>query len=1059
MISSDVERAVELAERLLASSTTDKQQQRLGRLVADESGKRLSMALADQVLRIRDPERAAARFRALVREHGVPRFVGALDRTMLRAGVLASALVPKVVVPLVRARIRDETSAVILGAADPGLAKHIARRRAEGIRLNVNLLGEAILGEDEAARRLEATLELAERPDVDYVSVKLSAICSQLNVLAFDESVELVTERLRTLYRRATAAGTFVNLDMEEYKDLQLTAAAFMSVLDEPAFEGIDAGIVLQAYLPDSHDALDQLASWATARFARGGGRVKVRIVKGANLAMERVEAELRDWPQAPYTSKEEVDASYKRLLASAIAVGPALRVGVGSHNLYDVAWALVQREVHGVADRVEIEMLEGMADPQAHAARDEAGGILLYAPVVKKTERDSAIAYLVRRLEENAAPENFLRHLFEGGRDLAGERERFVRAVSDSATVSTAPRRTQDRRNELHFTVPGGSFANEPDTDFALPQNREWARSVLRRKLPTEVHAVVAGRAVTGPLSGTGPGYRFVEAYGALVDEAVNAAARAGKEWRARAMDERREVVHRIGDVLARRRGELLAAMASETGKVLLEGDPEVSEAVDFARWYAQHAIDDPTFEPYSTIVVASPWNFPLAIPLGGVTAGLAAGAAVILKPAPEAVLVGRLLAECCWEAGVPKDLLQYLPTPDGPVGKRLITHDGVDAVVLTGSYETAQLFLGWRPDLRLHAETSGKNSMVVTASADIDLAVRDLVRSAFGHAGQKCSAASLAVVEASVHDDPRFLRQLADAVQSLPVGRPHDLRSIVGPLIHPPSGALDDALRHLQRGESWLVAPRRLDDDLWTPGVKTGVRVGSRFHMTECFGPVLGIMRVGSLDEAIDVQNAVPYGLTGGIHTLDPAEVEHWLERVEAGNLYVNRHTTGAIVRRQPFGGWKRSVVGPTVKAGGPHYVASLGRWRPVPLDESTWGGFSAVDETGLRVEANVLRYRPLRRGVCVHGELTDDERAIAERASRQTGTPVVFTVDQPDLRVDRLRVPHGASDDVLRAAHTAGVVVDDQPFTGDGRVELLRWLREQSISRTMHRFGNLL
>jgi RHH-type proline utilization regulon transcriptional repressor/proline dehydrogenase/delta 1-pyrroline-5-carboxylate dehydrogenase len=537
-------------------------------------------------------------------------------------------------------------------------------------------------------------------------------------------------------------------------------------------------------------------------------------------------------------------------------------------------------------------------------------------------------------------------------------------------------------------------------------------------------------------------------------VDAAV--ATAKGAVWADRA-----GTVNAIGDVLAARRYALLAAMARETGKVVLEGDPEVSEAIDFCRWYARHAIDDPAFEPYRVVVVASPWNFPLAIPMGGVAAALAAGCSVILKPAPEAVEIGRLIAEACWEAGVPRDVLQYLPVPDGDQGTRLITHRDVDAVVLTGAWETAQLFLSWRPSLHLHAETSGKNAMVITASADVDLAVRDLVRSAFGHAGQKCSAASLAIVESSVHDDPRFTRQLADAVRSLPVGEATSLASVVGPVIHPPEGALLRALTQLDPGESWLVEPRRLSDTCWTPGVKLGVRAGSWFHQTECFGPVLGVLRVDSLDDAIATQNAVPFGLTAGLHTLDPSEVEHWLDRVEAGNLYVNRHMTGAIVRRQPFGGWKRSVVGPTVKAGGPHYVASLGRWAPVPMDEPTWdaAAFEPTDESGLRYEANVLRYRPLPNGVCVHGELSPAERAIAERASAATGTPAVFTTGEPDLRVDRLRVPHGVPDDVLRAAHAAGVVVDDQPLTGDGRVERLRWLREQAISRTLHRFGNII
>jgi RHH-type proline utilization regulon transcriptional repressor/proline dehydrogenase/delta 1-pyrroline-5-carboxylate dehydrogenase len=1034
-VTTRAEAAVALAERLLrASGSKGRRAARLGRLVADDAGKRLSMAMADEVLRIRDQRVAARRFRALVRLHGVPSSLATLDRLLLGAGAIAAPLLPAVVMPLVRKRIVAETAGVILPAEDPAFARHVSRRRAAGIRLNVNLLGEAILGEDEAARRLAATIALAERDDVDYVSVKLSAICSQLTSLAFEQSVDVAAERLRILYDKATAAGTFVNLDMEEHKDLGLTTAAFMRVLDEPPLDAIDAGIVLQAYLPDSHGALARLGEWAVERHRRAGGTVKVRIVKGANLAMERVEAELRDWPQAPYSTKADVDASYKRLLAAALdpAYAGALRIGVGSHNLFDVAWAMTAED-----PRVEIEMLEGMAEPQALAVRDAAGTVLLYAPVVREDEMDAAIAYLVRRLDENAAPENFLRHLLAGD-DLDGERRRFLAAVDRAETVATAPRRTQDRRTEVHDTPADAPFRNEPDTDFVVPANREW---------------------LDGVLAAPAPAVDLPEIDVAAIDEAVGRAAGAGERWRALPLEERRRLVHGVGDAIARRRGDVLRAMAVETGKVIAEGDPEVSEGIDFARWYAAHAIDDPAFTPYSTVVVASPWNFPFAIPMGGVTAALAAGASVLLKPAPEAVLVGRLVAELCWDAGIPDDVVQWVPSPDGDVGRRLITHPGVDAVILTGSYETAQLFHSWRPDLRLHAETSGKNSLVITATADVDLAVRDLVRSAFGHAGQKCSAASLAVVVASVHDDPRFFRQLADAVASLPVGAPADLRSVVGPVIHEPEGVLLDALTMLQPGESWLVSPRRMGDSLWSPGVKVGVRPGSPFHCTEVFGPVLGVIRVAGLDEAIEVQNAVPFGLTGGIHALDPDEVDHWLERVEVGNVYVNRHTTGAIVRRQPFGGWKRSVVGPTVKAGGPHYVASLGRWAPasgVSYEDAWRDVYSREhDPSGLTVEANVLRYRPLPGGVAVIGA-TDEQLALARRASAITGTPMHTSLIEG---LDRVRIPNGADDDVRRWAHERGIVVDDQPITPDGRVELLRWLREQAISRTMHRFGNVL
>ena len=274
----------------------------------------------------------------------------------------------------------------------------------------------------------------------------------------------------------------------------------------------------------------------------------------------------------------------------------------------------------------------------------------------------------------------------------------------------------------------------------------------------------------------------------------------------------------------------------------------------------------------------------------------------------------------------------MQLVRCPDDDVGRHLVTHPGVDGVVLTGAYDTARLFLSWQPSLRLLAETSGKNSLVISQTADIDLALHDLVRSAFGHAGQKCSAASLAIVEAPLYDDAAFLARLADAVRSLRVGPAHDLASMVGPVITTPAGKLRRGLTELDQGESWLVRPHALDDgeQLWTPGVRLGVQPGSWFHQTECFGPILGVMRADDLDHALELQNAVPYGLTGGLHSLDEAEIDRWLARVEVGNAYVNRHTTGAIVRRQPFGGWKRSSVGRGAKTGGPDDILRFVTFR---------------------------------------------------------------------------------------------------------------------------------
>ena len=521
------------AERILRRATAGttgaerRRARRLGRLLEDPAGRALLFALTDEVLRTPAPDRAMAQLRALVRA-GLPAALPAADRAALRAAAVGSRIAPRPVAAMVRRRIRAETRGVIVPARDPAFGRHLAARHRDGFATNVNLLGEAILGHDEAAARLDQLLARIARPDVDYVSVKISALCADLDVLAFDAEVDRIADRLRAVYRAAAGAtpAVFVNLDMEEYRDLDLTVEAFLRVLDEPEFTPLAAGIVLQAYLPDTHAALDRIVAWATARHGRGGGRVKVRLVKGANLAMEAVDAELGGWVPAPYATKAEVDASYKRaldtLLAAADTGGPD--VGVASHNLFDVGWALAQRRRHRLDAAVGIEMLEGMAPPQSRATKEEAGGLLLYTPVVADEDFAASIAYLSRRLDENAGPENFLRALFTITPDSpawAAERARFEQAVHARSHVSTMPRRGQDRDHERPDDDPDRPFANEPDTDFTRTANRAWIARHLATDRPEPRPALVATTAG--------------------VDEVVGRARRGAARWRSASTGHRR--------------------------------------------------------------------------------------------------------------------------------------------------------------------------------------------------------------------------------------------------------------------------------------------------------------------------------------------------------------------------------------------------------------------------------------------------------------------------------------------------------------------------------------
>ena len=1059
---------------------------RLAGVVRDRPGTAFAMRFVDRVIRPEDPAVSARQLSSLVGEAELPAFLSSLDRLLVRAGAWLGPRLPWLVMPVARRRMRALVGHLVVDAEPERLAAHLRSKSAQGFSLNVNMLGEAVLGDAEARRRHEEVLDTLAQPDVDYVSVKVSSVVSQLNEWDFDGSLDRVTEALRPLLRAAasTSPPTFINLDMEEYHDLELTVGAFRRLLEEPESVALDAGIALQAYLPDSFDALVDLVDWHNALVTEGRRRasIKVRLVKGANLAMERVEAATRGWPQAPYPSKAETDANYKRCLDWVLTAErtASVRIGVASHNLFDVAWADLLAGRRGVRHRVGFEMLEGMAPAQAERLRSDGREVLLYTPAVATRDFDVAISYLFRRLEENASDENFIHHLFglrPGSAAFEAEAAKFRAAVAQRWSVGRSPRRLQDRRHPPEAADTAAGFFNEPDTDPALAANRVWARNIVSRPWPGPAAALTRETAE--------------------VDRVVEVAAAAQPAWASRPAAERRDLLWRVADELSRRRGDLVAAMVHEGHKTIAEADPEVSEAIDFARWYGQRALDLAglelagsglaRFEPFGTVLVVPPWNFPVAIPSGGVFAALAAGNAVVLKPAPETPGCAEIVAECCWAAGLPRGLVGFIRTPDDIVGRHLVAHRGVHAVILTGAYDTARMFLSWKPEMRLFAETSGKNAMVITPNADIDLAVADLAASAFGHSGQKCSAASLAICVGDAYGSRRLRRQLADAVTSLKVGPSTELATTMGPTISEPEGKLLRALTRLDDGEEWLVEPRRLDTQTWTPGVRLGVRPGSWFARTECFGPVLGLMRAETLDAAIAIQNSTAYGLTGGIHTLDPAEIRQWTDAVEVGNAYINRSMTGAIVRRQPFGGWKRSSVGPGAKAGGPNYVARLGTWHPVDAglsddkwlaaaqasDEAAWRAqFGAEhDPTGLFCESNVLRYRPVpRMALRTEADAAPRDSRRVRTAAGRCGVPLIeshaadetsaeFADRLGSLAVQRVRVVGTCSDELRAAANEAGVHIADTPVIAEGRVELLHYLREQCISRTSHRYGNVL
>ncbi len=1163
-------------------------QAQMKRLLVNPVDKVIMAKIIDQSFRSALPNRVADQINYLIGKYGAPDFFSVKDKILMRLFLGVGKYFAHVSVPRVIGKMRDDSSRSIIPGEKEFLHAHLRQRKSEGVRMNINHLGEAVLGEEEALARVEDYLEDLADPEVECISVKISTIFSQIQSLAFDHTLSILKERLSKLYRAArdqpfvgktgTKAHKIVNLDMEEYRDVEITLALFTQTLDEPDFNDYPAGIVLQAYLPESFDLQKKLTVWARQRIKNNKSPIRLRIVKGANMEMEQVESAIRNWPLAPYDNKLDVDANYKRMVTYGMEPENirAVHLGIASHNLFELAYAETLARHNRVTRYVTFEMLEGMADHVRRAICETSGDMLLYAPVATKDQFISAIAYLIRRLDENTSEENFLRYacdLKTDSREWTYLKGQFLESLDCIDQAPTAPNRIQDRSRETFSKNMKhhhhGEFSNEADTDWGLVANRHWAEAVRAKwkkepdNNPIEIPMVIAGEEIylnreirecydPSQIDDT-TGQQICVAKHALANEddierAVAVAAKDPDKWREKTPGQRHRILSKVAMALRRSRADLIGAAAANTGKVFSEVDAEISEAVDFTEYYPLSAngfsgLQNIKCQGKGVGVVISPWNFPIAIPCGGIASSLAAGNTVIFKPSSYAVLAAWQLCQCFWNAGISRNVLQLLPCRGSTTGAKLTRHPDVDFIILTGGTDTGMDILKDRPDAFLVAETGGKNATIVTSMADRDQAIKNVIHSAFGNGGQKCSATSLLILEKEVYEDKKFKRQFIDAARSFPVGSAWEFQNRTGALIIPPRGVLKRALTRLEPGESWALAPEKSPNNphMWTPGIKWDVQPGSFTHTTEFFGPILGIMRAEDLDHAIDLVNQTGFGLTSGLESLDPREQAHWKSHIRAGNLYINRETTGAVVLRQPFGGMGKSALGAGIKVGGPNYLAqfmdfeetgplSFGTIKEVhPLlrlaqqweQKLKWGQirefkedirktisaiksylyhaerefFQEKDYFHIRGQDNLVRYLPIGTVVVrVHEDdslfevlariaaarvagcnLTVsvppdlDNRVIAFLKSRSGaailgGTPVDRQTDAelirmiPEIQRIRYTAPERIPPEVAEVAAARGFYISRSKVLMEGRIELLQYFQEQSISHNYHRYGNL-
>ncbi|NQY74815.1 MAG: bifunctional proline dehydrogenase/L-glutamate gamma-semialdehyde dehydrogenase, partial [Candidatus Margulisbacteria bacterium] len=937
---------IDLAGLLLTSANqlqTKKEKckyRRLGKITSDQKSKQLLSHLTDQAFRSKSKKRIMSQLIYIFRKAEISKYLSQKDRFLISIFIKLGPILPQICVSLFQWFIKYELSSLVFIAHSKSFNRHLAKRSEENIQVNVNYLGETVLGIQEAKNRVEQYCQLLKQNNIPALSLKLSSIDCQLNVLDIHSSKLRILQPLRHILRMIIATPLssigkhpkykLLTFDMESYSDLQITVEVFKHIMQASEFLSLPLGIALQAYIPDSYHIQQELTKLAKERVKKGGHPIHIRLVKGANLGMEHILSSQKNWPDATYQSKLKTDANYKRMMMYGCEPENAkyAHIGIGSHNLFDIAYALVLRAEKGSESYVTFELLEGMAKPLQKIIHQLAGRILLYTPVTHKDHFHHAAAYLIRRFDENSGPEHFLKSFYNlkpDSREWNIHKSNFIHACEEMNCLNLKTHRIQSRPSEKSDSTHLLSFfKNEPDTDWSICDNRTWIQDILKqwseKILPHIPNVIGEEQASNNKPQGIGidpsrncDRYTYDLADLDMIKNAIDISVRSQDLWAEKTTQERSTILHKVSQILKKQRGTLIGAMVADTGKIVSEADIEVSEAIDFCEYYRHSileltSIKNLTWSPLGTVLVTSPWNFPCAIPTGCIASALLAGNTVIFKPAPEAVLIGFEVASCFWEAGIPKSVLQFVNCSED-VGSHMIEDPKVNLVMLTGATQTAQHFIHLRPGLDLVAETGGKNTMIITAMADRDLAIQDLLQSSFGFSGQKCSAVSLAIIEKEIYEDPEFWKQLSDAAQSLQIGSSYDLSTMINPLIRLPDPNLKRAMSTLEEGERWVLEPKqdKLNPLLWSPGIKKDISKNNFTHQTEFFGPILGCMKADNLGHAIWLANGTPFGLTSGLHSLDEREHEHWLTFMISGNYYINRPTTGAIVGRQPFGGTK--------------------------------------------------------------------------------------------------------------------------------------------------------
>jgi len=911
----------------------------------------------------------------------------------IQTGVRVARVAPWISGFILRRNVSGMARQFIAGKNCADVMKTLRKRRAQKIGFTVDLLGEAVLSEKEADEYAARCLDLleclaretrgwtdpleenSELFPVVNLSVKTSALYSQMNPADPTDAIAHLAPKLLPILRGARELGAFINFDMESYADKNITLELFKTTFGEGEFKDWPrAGIVIQAYLRDAEGDLRDLIEWGRAR----GTRFAVRLVKGAYWDYETTKSLQNGWNCPVFSQKPQSDANFETLTRVLLENEPIVTAAFGSHNIRSIAHAqAVAGEIGIDPSRFEFQLLYGMAGPIKRALVEMGYRVREYCPV---GELLPGMSYLVRRLLENTSNEGFLRAKFSenvSAEELLRDPNELIKrdgAAPWSGPLAPAAMEQPHRENDASLPGPSGDiYENSPLVNFVYKENQEKMRNALhevRKRFGEKYPLVIGGEKVwtdqlTPSVNPSAPdeivGYGS-EAGIPEAERAVQAARAAFGKWSRTPFEERARLLERAADILERRRYELSAVEVFEAGKPWKEADADISEAIDFCRFYAdqmrrlgrpkltQQVPGEESYHHYwprGVAFVIAPWNFPIAILCGMASAGVVTGNTVIMKPSEQSIVCGAMLMQVFEEAGVPPGVLNFLSGHGSVIGAHLVDHKDVDLIAFTGSREVGLKIWqsagitrpGQRELKRVICEMGGKNAMIVDSDADLGEAIDYSIYSAFGYQGQKCSALSRLILLEENYD--RVMERLIPAAASLRVGNPEEPGIMVGPVID--EAAYRRILDYIEVGKSEATLAYQAKDlpplgYFIPPTIFTDVKPNMRIAREEIFGPVLSVIKVRDLDEAIEVANGTDYALTGGFLSRSPANIERVKAQLEAGNVYINRSCTGAIVGRHPFGGFKMSGGG--TKAGGEDYLLNFVVPRVVTENTSRHG-----------------------------------------------------------------------------------------------------------------------